>query len=30
MASVVFDDTFEVSAIDNEKFDNVARIKAKV
>ena len=29
MASIVFDDTFEVSALDNEKFDNVARIKAK-
>ena len=29
MASIVFDDTFEVSAIDNEKFDNVARITAK-
>ena len=30
MASIVFDDTFEVSGIDNEKFDNVSRIKAKV
>jgi hypothetical protein len=30
MASIVFDDTFEVNGIDNEKFDNVSRIKAKV
>lgn len=29
MATIVFDDTFEVSAIDSEKFDNVSRIKAK-
>lgn len=29
MATIVFDDTFEVSGIDNEKFDNVGRIKAK-
>lgn len=30
MATIVFDDTFEVSALDNEKFDSVTRIKAKV
>jgi hypothetical protein len=30
MASIVFDDTFEVNGVDNEKFDNVSRIKAKV
>jgi len=30
MASIVFDDTFEVTGVDNEKFDNVSRIKAKV
>jgi DNA-directed RNA polymerase I, II, and III subunit RPABC3 len=29
MASIIFDDTFEVSGVDNEKFDNVSRIKAK-
>jgi DNA-directed RNA polymerase I, II, and III subunit RPABC3 len=29
MATIVFDDTFEVSAVDNEKFDNVGRVKAK-
>ena len=29
MASIVFDDTFEVSAVDNEKFENVGRVKAK-
>jgi len=29
MASIIFDDTFEVLGVDNEKFDNVARIKAK-
>jgi DNA-directed RNA polymerase I, II, and III subunit RPABC3 len=29
MASIIFDDTFEVSRVDNEKFENVARIKAK-
>jgi DNA-directed RNA polymerase I, II, and III subunit RPABC3 len=29
MASIIFDDTFEVSAVDNEKFDNVGRVKAK-
>jgi len=30
MASIVFDDTFEVNGVDNEKFDNVSRVKAKV
>lgn len=29
MASIIFDDTFEVSGVNNEKFENVARIKAK-
>ncbi len=29
MATIVFDDTFEISAIDTEKFDNVSRITAK-
>lgn len=29
MASIIFDDTFEVLGTDNEKFDNVSRIKAK-
>ena len=29
MASIIFDDTFEVSGVDNEKFDNVSRIQAK-
>jgi DNA-directed RNA polymerase I, II, and III subunit RPABC3 len=29
MASIIFDDTFEVLGVDNEKFDNVSRIKAK-
>lgn len=30
MATIVFDDTFEVISLDSEKFDNVSRIKAKV
>lgn len=29
MTTIIFDDTFEVLGVDNEKFDNVSRIKAK-
>lgn len=29
MTAIVFDDTFEVSRVDNAKFENVARITAK-